>query len=306
VDFGDQVALALKLLRVRPNVRRMVENRYRYILVDEFQDTNYSQFQLVRMTAGQDANLTVEGDDDQSIYKFRGAAISNILNFMDVYPTAEQIVLTENYRSTQVILDTSYRLIQHNNPNRLEVKNRVDKRLVALRPEGDPVEHLHCDTLTTETDRVATTIQGFLDTKRYVPNDFAVLVRSNSDADPYLRSLNMRGIPWRFTGNRGLYSRAEVKLLISFLKVITDPDDSLNLYHFASSEIYELSMEDLHRCLHEAHHSHRPLWRVLNRIDEIEALTDLSDESRMTIRKLVADLRKYLELSRDNVTGVVL
>jgi DNA helicase-2/ATP-dependent DNA helicase PcrA len=108
---------------------------------------------MVRMLGGGNGNVTVVGDDDQSIYKFRGAAISNILGFMDVYPSARMVVLTENFRSTQVILDTSYRLIQHNNPERLEVRNRIDKRLISSRKEGLPVEHLHCDTVTTESDQ---------------------------------------------------------------------------------------------------------------------------------------------------------
>jgi DNA helicase-2/ATP-dependent DNA helicase PcrA len=305
-DFGDQVTLALKLFRTRPHVLREVGKRYRYILVDEFQDTNYAQFQMVRMLAGENGNVTVVGDDDQSIYKFRGAAISNILNFTDAFPGARQVVLTENFRSTQVILDTAYRLIQHNNPDRLEVRNRIDKRLVSVRKEGFPVEHVHCDALTTESDRVAALIHELLESKKYTPNDIAVLVRANADADPFIRAMNMKGIPWRFSGNRGLYGRSEVRLLISFLKTIADFDDSLNLHVLASSPVYELPMEDLQKCANLARRENRTLFDVFRGVDTAETLKDLSSEGRITIRKITDDLKRHLELSRDNVTGVVL
>ncbi|HVH31725.1 MAG TPA: ATP-dependent helicase, partial [bacterium] len=133
-DFGDLITLTLRLLRDHPIVLRDYRERFTHILVDEFQDTNYAQFQLVRLLVGDDGpqRITVVGDDDQSIYKFRGAAISNILNFLEVYPHATRVVLTDNYRSSPAILDTSYRLIQHNNPDRLEAKTGLDKRLRAV------------------------------------------------------------------------------------------------------------------------------------------------------------------------------
>ena len=111
------------------------QRRYRYILVDEFQDTNHAQFELVKLLAARHANLAVVADDDQAIYRWRGAAISNVLGFLERYPDARQVVLTENYRSHQAILDAAYRLIVHNNPDRLEVTSGIDKHLVAARRE---------------------------------------------------------------------------------------------------------------------------------------------------------------------------
>src|SRR5213594_4842027 len=119
VDFGDQIVQVLRLFRARPYVLGAYQRRFRYILVDEFQDTNHAQFELVKLLAARHSNVAVVGDEDQAIYRFRGAAISNILGFLDVYHDAAQIVLTENYRSTQEILDGAYRLIVHNNPDRL-------------------------------------------------------------------------------------------------------------------------------------------------------------------------------------------
>ena len=307
LDFGDQVALVLKLLRERSTVQKKLQERYRFILVDEFQDTNYAQFQLVQLLGGEKPNVTVVGDDDQSIYKFRGAAISNILSFMEHYPSAKQVVLTENYRSTQRILDASYRLVTHNNPDRLEVRNKIDKKLIA-REEGDhPVEHLHCDSLTTESDRVAATIQDLVQHKNYQYRDCAILVRSNNDADPFIRALNMKEIPWHFSGNRGLYARSEVKVLISFLRVIANPDDSLALYHLAASDIYDLrSIEDLHRCVAYSNTHHVSLYDVFKTLNEIEELANLSGDTKVTLKKILQDIQKHMEDSRTHITGNIL
>jgi len=307
VDFGDQVSLVLRLFRERATVLKRVQERYRFILVDEFQDTNYAQFQLIQLLGGQKANITVVGDDDQSIYKFRGAAISNILSFMDVYPQAKQVVLTENFRSSQIILDTAYRLIQNNNPDRLEVRNQIDKRLKAQSKGAHPVEHFHCDSLPTEADRVAQIIHDLVANKGCQYGDIAILVRTNGNADPFLRSMNLKGIPWRFSGSRGLYSQAEVQLLMAFLRVIADPEDTVSLYHLATTDVYELmSMEDLQRCVNLAHRKNVSLYSVLKQIEEVDELQDISADTRSTIPKIIEDIGTYLDLSRDNITGVVL
>jgi len=306
-DFGDQVTLTLRLFRERPTVLKKIQQRYRFILVDEFQDTNYAQFQLIQLIGGDQANITVVGDDDQSIYKFRGAAISNILSFMDIYSSAKQIVLIENFRSSQVILDTAYTLITHNNPDRLEVKNQIDKKLKALSEGGQPVEHFHCDTMITESDQVAAQIADLVDTKGSLYSDIAILVRANNAADPFIRALNMREIPWRFSGNRGLYNRLEIKLLISFLKVITDPNDSVSLFLLASSEVYQLQhMEDLYQCMNLAHRQNRSLYHIFQDIENSDELSGLSADSLSTFQKIIRDVQDYVEISRNQMTGVVL
>ena len=289
VDFGDQVNLTLKLFRTHPAVLTRFRERFKYILVDEFQDTNYAQFELVKLLAGDDRNITVVGDDDQSIYKFRGAAISNILGFMDSFPDAKQIVLTTNYRSPQSILDCAYRLVRFNNPDRLEVRNAVDKRLVAVKGEGTPPRHLHFDAVSGEADAVAKLIAEKVEGGGYTYKDFAVLVRSNNDADPFLRALNMRGIPHRFSGSRGLYSREEIKLLISFLRAVSKFDDSVSLYYLAGSEIYDVAQADLVRLNNFARRRNLSLHDVLEllagagvpesqaRAPEVEGLTAVQD-----------------------------
>ena len=297
-DFGDQIALAIKLLRESPDVRRRLQERFRYILVDEFQDTNYAQFQLVKELAAGHCNLTVVADDDQSIYKFRGAAISNILNFSSTYPDAKYVVLNKNYRSTQAILDASYKLIRHNDPDRLEVKQKINKKLIGCELGGKPVEHLHFDTLSAEAEAVAEKIAQKIADENFKPGDFCILVRSNHAADPYLRALAEKKIPYRFSGNRGLYQREEIRLLIAFLKTLADPRDSQSLYHLALSEIYRMPMADLQRCLGIHDRTHRPLINIFRQPDEGDWSEPLSPEGRVTIAKVVADHDKYLEKSR--------
>jgi DNA helicase-2/ATP-dependent DNA helicase PcrA len=129
LDFADLINYTLELFKKRPKILKFYQDKFKYILVDEFQDTNYAQYQLVKMLAGEHGNLAVVGDDDQSIYKFRGASVSNILKFQEDYPKLKQITLVENYRSSQEILDLAYNFIQANNPDRLEIKLKIDKKL---------------------------------------------------------------------------------------------------------------------------------------------------------------------------------
>ncbi|MDR5695234.1 MAG: ATP-dependent DNA helicase [Armatimonadota bacterium] len=306
VDFGDLITLTLKLFRERPHVLRRYQEQFKYILVDEFQDTNYAQFQLTKLLASRHENITVVGDDDQSIYKFRGAAISNILNFMDTYPHATQIVLTRNYRSSQLILDAAYRLIRYNDPDRLEVKNQLDKRLFAVHMEGQPVRHLHFDSLSSEADAVASIIAEKVEKGAYRYKDFAILVRSNNDADPFLRSLNMRGIPFHFSGGQGLYQREEIRLVMAFLRSLTNPYDNLSLYHLGSSPLYQIDPGDLARCLAVANRKNRSLEHIFDQLHAYEELEEVSPESRAAIAKLVEDLKEMRSFAQHHVTGRVL
>ncbi|MEK7615422.1 MAG: UvrD-helicase domain-containing protein, partial [Patescibacteria group bacterium] len=143
LDFGDLILYAVQLLKTRPAVLARLQKQFPFVLVDEFQDTNHAQYELVRLIAGDKQNLTVVGDDDQSIYKFRGASIENILRFQTDFPTATQVVLTHNYRSVQSILDHAYTFIQKNNPNRLEIKANLSKKLLAQGSEQGMIEHIH-------------------------------------------------------------------------------------------------------------------------------------------------------------------
>jgi DNA helicase-2/ATP-dependent DNA helicase PcrA len=306
VDFGNQFYLALNLLREHPLVLKKYQQQFKYILVDEFQDTNFSQFQLVKLLAGERKNITVVADDDQCIYRWRGAAYSNVLNFIQSFPEAKKVSLIQNYRSTQVILDSAYGLIQNNNPERFEIKAGINKKLVSLGKEGEPPRHLYFDTNSAEADWVASTIKEKARDAGFSYKDFAILVRSNSDGQAYLQALNMQDIPWQFSGSQGLYGREEVKLCISFLRVVANPADSLSLYHLASCEIYKLNLTDLSLCMHYAKRRNRSLYSVWEDLGSNLELSQISADSQDTIARVLTDHEKFLAISREQTTGRLL
>ncbi len=306
VDFGNQFYLGLNLLREHPLILKKYQQQFKYILVDEFQDTNFAQFQIVKLLAGGNRNIAVVADDDQCIYRWRGAAYSNVLNFVESFPEAKKVSLIQNYRSHQPLLDSAYKLIQNNNPERFEVKAGINKKLIGLSKEGELPQHKHFDTNSAESDWVAETIQEKVKSKKFKYRDFAILVRSNSDAQPYLQSLNMQGIPWQFSGNQGLYSREEVKLCINFLRAVANLSDSLSLYYLASSEIYNLNLPDLTLCMHYAKRRNKTLHSVFKGLSSIPELSEVTEKSREKVNHILGDLDKFLEFSRGETTGRLL
>src|SRR3989440_2475468 len=312
IDFGDQIVHALRLLRSRPYVRAGLQRKYKYILVDEFQDTNWAQFEIVKLLGARHANVAAVGDDNQAIYRWRGAAVSNFRGFLQHFPRARVLVLTENYRSHHRILDAAYRLIL-NNPDRLEEseegrRHGVTKKLAAVRElDGAEPQHLHYETASQEADAVAQLIRERVEARAWKYDDVAVLVRSNSDADQFLRSFNLRGVPWTFSGNAGLYGRPEIRLLIAFLRAVAHPDDSVSVHYLALSDIYQVPIVDVTRCSTYADRRHRWLFDVFRRAEELREIRDeLEDEGREAIRRLVADLTRYMELAREMPTGEAL
>ncbi|MCG6928486.1 MAG: UvrD-helicase domain-containing protein [Acidobacteria bacterium] len=305
VDFGDQIHRTLGLLRERPATLAGLRERYRWILVDEFQDTNHAQLEMLRLLAGESANLTVVGDDDQAIYRWRGAAAANLLAFRRLYAGCREVVLTENYRSTQVILDAAARLVSFNNPYRLEAIAGIDKRLRSDRAEGAPVRHLHHDTVSAEADGVAAEIAERVQAGAR-PRDVAILVRSNDEADPFLRALNVKGLPHRFSGSRGLYAREEVRLLVSFLRVLANPEDSVSLFYLAASEVYRVPEMELLRLNHYAQRKTRPLLEVLKSLPGNEDLQGVSGATREAAARLLTDVERAAEEVPRRRTGEVL
>ncbi|MEO5939772.1 MAG: ATP-dependent DNA helicase [Candidatus Limnocylindrales bacterium] len=308
IDFGDQVALALRLVRTSPAARAEIQARFRYVLVDEFQDTNRAQSELVSLIADRHRNLTVVGDDDQSIYRFRGAAISNILGFRDRYRGARTVVLRRNYRSRPAILEASHRLIQFNDPDRLEVQAGITKRLVAERatdPSGRTVRLETHPSGHDEADRIATEIAARI-VAGAAPRDIAILVRANGHADPILRSLDAAGVPWRFSGTSGLYARPEVRRLLAFLRAIADLGSSVDLYGVATGEPYHLGGEDLTAIVTTARRRNRSLWEVFEELERQPGILRISPTSRAAVARLVGDLRELSVLAHERPAGEVL
>jgi DNA helicase-2/ATP-dependent DNA helicase PcrA len=308
IDFGDQVGLALRLVRTSASARAELQGRFRYILVDEFQDTNRAQSELASILAEPHRNVTVVGDDDQSIYRFRGAAISNILGFRDRYRDARTVVLRRNYRSLAPILDASYRLVRFNDPDRLEVRAGISKRLRPLRDGDGEARGVRLEAFAggaEESDWIAAEIARRIAAGSH-PREMAVLVRANGHADPILRSLNVAGIPWRFSGTSGLYARPEIRRLLSFLRAIADLSSSVDVYALATGEPYGLGGEDLTAIVTTARRRHRSVWEILEELDRQPGILRLGDETRKSASRFVADLRRYTELAHQRSAGEVL
>ncbi len=238
-DYADLIANALKLFRTRKNILKRYQGQFKYILIDEFQDTNFAQNELAILIAGGRKNITVVGDDDQAIYRWRGAAISNIIQFRKRFPKAKIIVLTKNYRSTKEILDRSYDLIQNNNPDRLEVAEKIDKKLESMRRiKGERIEVIYTDRVENEADEVAKKIKTLNFRSKNEWKDFAILVRANNHAEPFARALGRAGIPYQFLGPGQLFRQPEAKDLIAYLKVLYNFEDNVAMYRVLTMDVF--------------------------------------------------------------------
>ena len=222
VDFDDLIVLPIKLFKEHPEVLEKYRKRYRYIMVDEFQDTSKIQYDFVYLLAKESRNICVVGDDDQSIYSWRGANYENIVQFEKDFPEVKEIKLEQNYRSTGTILDAANSIIAHNT-------KRKKKNLWSKSGEGNPIELSHPDNEIKEAQFIADTI-SYLRIQDNLPYDsFGILVRTNSLTTAIEDALLMEGIPYAVSGGQSFFQRKEIKDIIAYLRVITNPDDDISL-----------------------------------------------------------------------------
>ena len=220
LDFDDLLLKTVELFEQEREVLEYYQNRFRYIMVDEYQDTNRVQFRLVDLLAGKYRNICVVGDDDQSIYKFRGADIENILSFESAFPGAHVIKLEQNYRSTQNILNAANEVIRHN-------RGRKDKTLWTSNGEGDQVRLAQFDTAYEEADYIAKDILAEAEKENRPFSDFAVLYRTNAQSRLLEEKCILYSIPYRLVGGVNFYQRKEIKDILSYLKTIANGQDDL-------------------------------------------------------------------------------
>lgn len=219
VDFDDLILIPTLLLRDDPEVREKWQNKIRYLLVDEYQDTNTSQYELIKHLVGQFGNFTVVGDDDQSIYSWRGARPENLDQLAKDYPNLQVIKLEQNYRSYGRILKAANVLIE-NNPHAFEKKLWSDK------PYGDPLKVVTCPNEDAEAEKVVTEIiSRKVRTKNGRYSDFAILYRGNHQAKIFERTLIANNVPYKISGSTSFFSRAEIKDIMAYLRLLTNPDD---------------------------------------------------------------------------------
>lgn len=267
-DFGDLITFTYRLFLEKPYVLKKYQEKYKHVLIDEFQDTNYTQYSLIKLLCSPDSletrSLVVVGDDSQSIYKFRGAAISNILEFKEDYKNPKIVTLIENYRSTQEVLDLSYRVIQNNNPYTLESKLGISKELIAKNRKNSKnsnIKIVNCTDIDSEVSFVISKIKEFLKNEKEMTfKDIAILVRANSHLEPFVMELKKEGIPYQVYGNRGLYDKEEVSTVVCLLNLLIDPTDSTNLFRCLFIESLNINQETILKLLAQSKSKRTLLW----------------------------------------------
>lgn len=299
-DFGDLIVKTILLFKSRPNVLSQYREKFKYILVDEFQDTNFSQNELAILLAGKNGNITVVGDDDQSIYRFRGAAVSNILQFRKIYKGAKVVVLNQNYRSYQSILDVSYKLINFNNPNRLEVREKIDKKLISQRGDiTDNIHFLHLKNGDEEAAAVTREINKLVE-NGYSYSDIAILVRANNHADAFVRVLERAGAPFQFLGPAKLMQQKEILDLIAYLQVITDKSDSASLMRVLSMDIFNIPPAAISLLGSWAKKHNESLFSAISAAEQVD------DDSKNKLQKVATLISRDEERSFTTSAGKTL
>jgi len=316
IDFGDLINYTLKLFDKRPEILEKYRKQFKYIMVDEFQDTNWVQYELVQKLAYPENNITVVGDDDQSIMSFQGSSFNNVLRFKHDYPKSKEVVLTENYRSFQNILDLAYDFIQLNNPNRLEYQlneieginkkaeerninlktfNKIDKKLKSNQGKKGAIELLGFETLDDELTGVISKIWEIKEIdKKATFADFAVLTRTNDSANGFSRAMERAGIPYQFVSSKGLYTNPLILDLISYLKVILNFYDSPNFYRVL--RMMDFSPEEVSRIIQYSDKKSIPVFEA---IEDAHLLSKFTSDTKVKLRKLTDNLRKHYKLSKE-------
>jgi DNA helicase-2/ATP-dependent DNA helicase PcrA len=303
MDFGDLITNTLMLFRTRKNILEKFQNKFKFILVDEFQDTNFAQNELAILLSGSKKNITVVADDDQAIYRWRGAALSNVMQFKENFPGTKIVSLTRNYRSTQEILDRSYEMIQFNNPNRLEIAEKISKKLSSERNlKGKPIEVFFKNRLDEEAESIGERITTLIESKSYTYKDIAILVRANNHAHPIASFLQRKKIPFQFLGPGQLFQQEEVKDLIAYLKVLADLTDTVSLFRILSIDMFDIPQRDLNYLLNNAKKNNLTLFESLNSLDD----TYINEESKTKIKIIYETIIRHLELMKKNSAGQIL
>ena len=304
MDFDDLINKVVELFKKCPDALEYYQNRFRYLMVDEYQDTNHAQYTFVRMLAEKSGNLCVVGDDDQSIYKFRGATIENILSFENTFQNATVIRLEQNYRSTQNILDAANAVIEHNT-------ERKGKTLWTQNGTGAMI-HLHtAENETDEAERITKIIlDGVAAGRKF--SDYAVLYRMNSQSLTFERNFAKSGVPHRIIGGTRFYERREIREMIAYLSVINNPSDEMRLRRIintpkrsigdrsveVAAQIGQQTGETLFEVVSHAK-GYPALSRAANKMTlfaaQMQGLIELNDDEEVTLGELYDELVERID-----------
>ena len=260
VDFDDLITLPIKLFREHPEILAKYKERYKYIMVDEFQDTSHQQYEFMRLLA--ENNIAVVGDDDQSIYSWRGADYQNIINFEKDFKDVKEIRLEQNYRSTGTILAAANGVIKHNT-------NRKDKELWSGNGEGKPIEIYMPDNDTAEAEFILETIQSICVSEKRKYDDFCVLMRANTQSRVLEEAFLAENIPYTMSGGTSFFQRKEIKDIISYLRVISNHDDDVNLLRIINTPRRGIGRATIEKLNEIAKNLSCSLWEAINALLEV-------------------------------------
>ncbi|EHO79584.1 hypothetical protein HMPREF9942_00074 [Fusobacterium animalis F0419] len=282
MDFSDILLNTYKLLQ-KPEILEKVQNKYKYIMIDEYQDTNNLQYKIIDLIARKSSNLCVVGDENQSIYGFRGANILNILNFETNYNNAKIIKLEENYRSTTTILDAANELIKNN-------KSSKDKKLWTQNGKGDLIKVLACDNARDEVSRIIEIIkENHQNGIAY--RDMTILYRTNAQSRLFEEGFLRYNIPHKVFGGVSFYSRAEIKDIIAYLSIIVNPQDELNLQRIINVPKRKVGEKGIEKIVTYARENNLNLLEALSHIKEISGLTVVGKEKILEMYDIIKELK---------------
>ncbi len=280
VDFDDLLLLTVRLLRENRDILEAYQERLRYIMVDEYQDTNSVQFELIRLISGKYHNLCVVGDDDQSIYKFRGADITNILSFEETFPGAKVVKLEQNYRSTNNILEAANAVIANN-------AHRKEKHLWSENGEGKEVSFIHYETAYGEAEDVIDKIQTEVHMGKHQYQDCAILYRTNAQSRAFEEKCIKKSVPYRLVGGVNFYQRQEIKDILAYLKTIDSGRDDLSVTRIVNVPKRGIGQVTLNKlAVYASEHGMR-LFQAMEQVEQISGIGKAADKIKGFVNQIM-------------------
>ncbi|MDR1401275.1 MAG: UvrD-helicase domain-containing protein [Endomicrobium sp.] len=293
LDFGDLIMQTVATLQQLPAMLERYQEKFKYIMIDEYQDTNRAQYILIKLLARKHHNVCVVGDDDQSVYSWRGADINNILNFKKDYPNAKSVKLEQNYRSTPKILSTAYQVVKHNN-------TRIDKQLWTENLDNGSVIVIKAVNENDEATKIANLIS--LNAYKHKLSNFAVFYRTNSQSRTFEDTFRRAGIPYALIGALRFYERTEIKDIIAYLKLINNPNDNVSfkrIINIPRRGIGKTSIESLEKF---ALLKNISLWEAIH----LTSQADLTKGAQKALNSFMQFIETFLELKKKDISAKII
>ena len=295
LDFDDLLLKPLEIFKNYPHILEKYQKKYGYILVDEYQDTNKPQFEFIHSLAIKHREICVVGDDDQSIYGWRGADISNILNFSEAFGESKIFKLEQNYRSTQNILDAAYHVISKNT-------TRADKRIWTDNNIGDPIQIVENFNDSMEAEKILNLINTNKSESNYSLNDFVILYRTNAQSRIIEDKLRRAGVPYHIIGGVKFYERKEIKDILAYLKVISNPSDSVSLLRVLNFPARGIGKTSVDKIISLSKDKQITIFDMLNLIDEVQ----IGESQKKTIKLFISKINRFIEsISNYNIVNMI-